>query len=59
MTSDFQIQLDHLVRMATVHQQKKYAWHRAKELDKLPGFEGMAAALTERMKQQQTEKTTT
>ncbi len=57
-TTDFQIQLAHLVRMATVHGQKKYAWHRAKELDKLPGFEGMAAALTERMKQQ-TEKTTT
>ena len=59
MTSDFQIQLDHLVRMATVHQQKKYAWHRAKELDKADHgmYRGMAAALTERMKQQ-TEKTT-
>ena len=59
MTSDFQIQLDHLVRMATVHQQKQYAWHRAKELDKADHgmYRGMAAALTERMKQQ-TETTT-
>ena len=58
MTTDFAIQLDHLVWMATAHGQKQYAWHRAKELDRLAGFEGMAAALTERMKQQ-TEKTTT
>ena len=60
MATDFQIQLDHLVRMATVHQQKKYAWHRAKELDKADHgmYRGMAAALTERMKQQTEKKTT-
>ncbi len=59
MATDFQIQLDHLVRMATVHQQKQYAWHRAKELDKADHgmYRGIKAALAERMKTN-TEETT-
>ena len=54
MNDEFQTQLDHLVWMATVHNQKAYAWHRAQELDKTELYAGIAQALIEKMKQEKT-----
>ena len=40
----------HLLEMARQPAWKAYAWHRARELDKTPPFEGIAADLVAEMK---------
>lgn len=45
----FAMQLDWLVKLANLPAWKQHAWHRALELDKQDGFEGMSGALTQRM----------
>lgn len=45
----YETELKHLIRMASIPGFKAHAWHRAKELDKVDIFQGIAQALVERM----------
>lgn len=47
----YQLQLAHLVQLAQQPAWKAYAWSRAKDLDKTPPFEGIAADLITNMKE--------
>lgn len=45
----YETELQHLIRMASIPGAKAHAWHRAKELDKVDIFKGIAQALVEYM----------
>ena len=55
MVSEYETQLQHLVRLAKTPGWKEYAWHRAKELDADDSglWRGIAQALVDEMKKDQ------
>lgn len=49
---EYQLSLDHLVKMSRNPGFKDHAWHRAKELDVMPGYVGIKDELVKRMKEE-------
>lgn len=50
--TEYETQLTHLMNMSRNPGFKDHAWHRAKELDVIPGYVGIKDELVKRMKEE-------